>query len=51
MKLPIPTPRDVRKWINDRTGIDILMDKMLNEPIPGGSKWVYGFGSALLFLF
>ena len=51
MKVPIPTSRDVHKWINDRTGIDILADKMLNEPIPGGSKWVYGFGSALLFLF
>lgn len=51
MKLSIPTPKDIYKWINDRTGIDSIMDKMLNEPVTGGSKWSYVFGSSLLFVF
>ena len=49
MKLLI-TPNDIHKWINDRTGIDDIADKMFNEPIPGGSKWLYGLGSSLLFV-
>ena len=24
---------------------------MLNEPVPGGSRWAYVFGSILLFIF
>ena len=51
MKLPIPTPDDIYKWINDRTGIDKIVERIFNEQIPGGSKWSYGFGSCLLFLF
>lgn len=51
MKLPIPTAKDIREWINERTGIDTLIDKAMNEPIQGGSKWSYVFGSGLLFVF
>lgn len=28
-----------------------MLDKLLNEPIPGGSRFAYVFGSALLFIF
>lgn len=51
MKIPIPTGRDVRKWINDRTGIDALLDMAMSEPVQGGAKWSYVFGSSLLFVF
>lgn len=51
MKLQIPTPKDVHKWVNDRTGIDNLLGTVLHESIPGGSRWSYVFGSILLFLF
>lgn len=51
MKIPIPTARDVYKWIDERTGINSILEKILNEPIPGGSNWAYVFGSSLLFLF
>ena len=30
---------------------DSLLHESLDEPIPGGAKWVYIFGSGLLFLF
>src|SRR6476469_756559 len=34
-----------------RTGIGSLMHEALDEPIPGGARWAYVFGSVLLFLF
>ena len=37
-------------WLDERTGIRHAMDEALNEPIPGGSRWAYVFGSLLLFL-
>jgi ubiquinol-cytochrome c reductase cytochrome b subunit len=39
------------KWIDDRTGIDALMHEALDEPIPGGARFAYIFGSGLLFVF
>lgn len=51
MKILIPTSRDIRKWVDERTGIETLLDKALNEPVKGGAKWSYVFGSALLFVF
>lgn len=39
------------KWIDDRTGIDALMHEALDEPIPGGARYAYIFGSGLLFVF
>src|SRR5437867_10367138 len=39
------------RWNEDRTGLNSLLRHALDEPIPGGAKLAYVFGSALLFLF
>ncbi len=39
------------QWLDRRTGIDSLLHEALDEPIPGGARWAYVFGSVLLFLF
>lgn len=41
----------VMDWLDERTGIKASMDEALNEPIRGGARWAYVFGSVLLFLF
>ena len=41
----------LRGWLDRRTGLDSLLHHALDEPIPGGAKLVYIFGSGLLFLF
>ena len=38
-------------WLDQRTGIDSILHETLDEPIPGGARWAYIFGSGLLFLF
>src|ERR1700731_3754434 len=38
-------------WLNRRTGLDSLLRTALYEPIPGGARLAYVFGSALLFIF
>jgi ubiquinol-cytochrome c reductase cytochrome b subunit len=38
-------------WFNKRTGINSLMRASLDEPIPGGARLAYIFGSGLLFIF
>jgi ubiquinol-cytochrome c reductase cytochrome b subunit len=38
-------------WFDRRTGLGSLMHEALDEPIPGGARWAYIFGSVLLFLF
>lgn len=38
-------------WLDDRTGYRDLMHEALNEPIPGGAKWRYVWGSTLSFAF
>jgi ubiquinol-cytochrome c reductase cytochrome b subunit len=38
-------------WINHRTGIDAVLRTALYEPIPGGARYAYIFGSGLLFVF
>jgi ubiquinol-cytochrome c reductase cytochrome b subunit len=38
-------------WINRRTGIDGVLRTALYEPIPGGARFAYIFGSGLLFIF
>ncbi len=38
-------------WVNKRTGLDDLMRTSLDEPIPGGARLAYVFGSGLLFIF
>jgi ubiquinol-cytochrome c reductase cytochrome b subunit len=39
------------KWLDRRTGIRSLLHLALDEPIPGGARWAYIFGSGLLYLF
>ena len=41
----------LRAWLDHRTGLDSLLRHTLDEPIPGGAKIAYVFGSGLLFLF
>ena len=47
------TPRQpgIRGWLNRRTGLDALLRTALYEPIPGGARFAYVFGSGLLFIF
>jgi ubiquinol-cytochrome c reductase cytochrome b subunit len=57
---PQPNPENIRRksgwptrlwrWIDLRTGADELLHKSLDEPVPGGARFAYVFGSALLFL-
>src|ERR1700723_1246167 len=47
-------PRRLSGWINwldRRTGVHSLLREALDEPIPGGARWAYVFGSGLLYLF
>ncbi len=41
----------ILNWLDDRTGYRALMHEALNEPIPGGAKWKYVWGSTLTFVF
>jgi len=38
-------------WCDARTGVRGLLKHALEEPIPGGARWAYVFGSGLLYLF
>jgi ubiquinol-cytochrome c reductase cytochrome b subunit len=38
-------------FVDERVGLKLLAAKMLNEAVPGGSRWAYVFGSILLFIF
>ncbi len=44
-------PSRLWRWFDRRTGADALLRASLDEPIPGGARLAYVFGSALLFLF
>ena len=35
-------------WTDRRTGVDRMLRHSLDEPIPGGARFAYVFGSALL---
>ncbi|MEW6211829.1 MAG: cytochrome b N-terminal domain-containing protein [Acidobacteriota bacterium] len=41
----------VYDWLDDRAGLRPLVRRALDEPITGGARWAYVFGSALVFLF
>ncbi len=45
------TSEKVFAFLDERLGLKEMQAKMLNEPIPGGSRWAYVFGSILLFIF
>src|SRR6202045_3633921 len=38
-------------WVDRRTGVDGVLQSALYEPIPGGARFAYIFGSGLLFIF
>jgi ubiquinol-cytochrome c reductase cytochrome b subunit len=38
-------------WFDSRTGYRHLMREVLLEPIPGGARWRYVWGSTLVFVF
>src|SRR5579884_961439 len=51
---PDSTPREhgrLFRWINRRTGLEGILREALDEPIPGGARFAYVFGSGLLFIF
>ena len=39
------------RWFDRRTGLNKLLHEALDEPIPGGARYAYIFGSGLLFIF
>jgi ubiquinol-cytochrome c reductase cytochrome b subunit len=39
-----------RDWLDERTGVRKAMRMALDEPIRGGARWTYVFGSGLAFL-
>jgi quinol-cytochrome oxidoreductase complex cytochrome b subunit len=43
--------RGVFHWFEQRTGLNNLLRQTLDEPIPGGARYAYIFGSGLLFIF
>src|ERR1700685_1001506 len=47
----MPGKRGLFQWLDKRTGVDAILRESLDEPIPGGARFAYVFGSALLFIF
>ena len=41
--------RQALDWLDERTGYRRLLSAVLDEPLPGGSRWMYVTGSGLLF--
>lgn len=41
--------KPVLAWLDDRTGYRGLLRKLLVEPVPGGARWRYVWGSTLAF--
>lgn len=41
----------VYDWLDERTGLRGLVRGAFDEPIRGGARWAYVFGSTLVFLF
>jgi ubiquinol-cytochrome c reductase cytochrome b subunit len=48
---PAASKAGLWEWLNHRTGVDRLLRTALYEPIPGGARFAYVFGSGLLFIF
>jgi ubiquinol-cytochrome c reductase cytochrome b subunit len=48
---PKTRAQKLRGWIEARTGLNLLLKVSLDEPVPGGPRWAYIFGSGLLFIF
>src|SRR5215213_1764150 len=43
--------RAVGEWLDDRAGVRTILKAVLYEPIPGGSRWRYVWGSTLVMAF
>ena len=43
--------RRIIDWLDERTGIRALLGEALEEPVPGGARARYVFGSVLTYLF
>src|SRR6185295_9308217 len=43
--------RETYNWLDERTGIQQIVRRTLDEPIRGGARWSYVFGSSLVLLF
>lgn len=43
--------KNIRDWIEDRTGLISLTNEALEHPVPSDAKWLYVFGSATLVCF
>ncbi len=43
--------RNLLDWLDDRTGYRSAISATLYEPIPGGARWRYVWGSTLVFTF
>ena len=41
--------KKILDWLDERTGIVDLSRMVLHEPIPGGARWRYVWGSTLTF--
>ena len=44
-------PARLFRWLDKRTGVHDIMNESLDEPIPGGARLAYVFGSGLLYIF
>ena len=44
-------PARLQGWLDSRTGLRSILRASLDEPIPGGARLAYVFGSGLLFIF
>jgi ubiquinol-cytochrome c reductase cytochrome b subunit len=43
--------KKVYDWLDDRAGLGSLLKHALDEPVHGGAKWAYVFGSGLAVIF
>ena len=47
----VPQRNRIYGWFDRRTGLSELLHEALDEPIPGGARFAYVFGSGLLYIF
>jgi ubiquinol-cytochrome c reductase cytochrome b subunit len=45
-----PNANKILAWLESRVGYTGLIKMMLEEPVPGGARWWYVFGSVLTFI-
>ena len=45
-----PSIKEVKNWLDERTGLVTFFSEFLHEEIPGGTRFSYTLGSACMFL-